>query len=61
MRSKEEILEGVYSKEVVIKGIKTVKCEIPDKILQHKQVDQIKLNLAILETLLDIREQNEKR
>jgi len=61
MRTREEVLEGVYTKEVVIKGCHTSNCEITDKILQHKQIDQTKLNLAILETLLDIREQNEKR
>jgi hypothetical protein len=51
MRNREEILEGCYSKEV----------KIQNKVMYHKQVEPLKLNLAILETLLDIREQNEKR
>jgi hypothetical protein len=52
MRSREEIVEGIFTKEVVIKG----NAQIKDKVLQHKQVDPLKLNLAILEVLLDLRD-----
>ena len=59
MRTREEIEQGIYTKEVVIKGCHAPNCEIPDKILQHKQIDQTKLNLAILEVLLDLRDQKQ--
>jgi hypothetical protein len=44
------------TKEVRIKGINTPNCQIPDKVLQPKQVEPLKLQLAILEVLLDLRD-----
>jgi hypothetical protein len=52
MRSREEIIEGVYSKEVISKGSNG----IPDKILQHRQYRPVEGGAAQLELLLDIRE-----
>lgn len=51
LRSDEEILSGVYSKEVLIKG----SGGIPDKIMQHSQYKQLEGAAATLEVLLDIR------
>jgi hypothetical protein len=61
MRTREEITEGIFTKEVRIKGIDTPNCHIKDKVLQPKQVDPLKLNLALLEVLLDLREQNQNK
>jgi hypothetical protein len=46
LRDRETILEGIMTKEVKIQG----------KTMYHKQIDPIKLQLAILETLANIQE-----
>lgn len=51
MRTREEIVESVYDAEV----------KIGAKRLAGKTVNPLKLNIAILETLLDIRDQNKSK
>ena len=46
IRSREEIWEGIFNKEV----------RVGKSLLQPKQADPLKLQLAILETLLDQRD-----
>jgi len=52
MRSREEILNDVYSKPVIAKG----NGGIPDKVLAHSQYRPIEGGAAQLEVLLDMRD-----